>query len=312
MIKRVKVTLIGSLSLLAAICAHPMAKASDVSTLEDWPSWVHQPPQDSISLLAVGIADTREGARQQAHAELLLSISAQSQVQQASALQYNEGVSTSIFVQRSKARSLPLQLEGVEVIQHARLEGQHAVMLRVAVSDIVASLRDALSLVSRQPPPEQPVERLLWALQHYSQSIQGLQIERALQRFGKGESDTRRDLLMVIESAHSIWSRSSVRVVAQSDSASYVETLTRQLPVGSDELLWLQLEQHQQTGRKADSFVDNRALQLTLRYNKSPFTIIRQQTLQATAEGASPQAAASDAERQLIQLLERPLYDWFL
>lgn len=304
----------GGLFLFTSVNASalPIVKAgAHALAATSWPAWVHQLPDSDLALQAVGIANTREDARQQAQAELMLRISSQSQVQQTSSLRQVQGQAASSFVQQSTASSLPLQLEGLEVTKHAMVNDLHAVLVSVSEAEVVASLHDALTQVSRQLPPEQPVEQLIWALQHYSQTIQGLQIERALQNLNAGASNIRRDLLMQLEQAQAIWSKSSVRVIAQSETRPFGEVLTRQVPAGGQELLWLQLEQQQQTGRKEANFIEKRALQLTLRHSQSPFTIVRQQSLQAAAEARSPQAASNDVQQQLLAQLERPLYDWF-
>ena len=293
--------------------ALPMVKAEDNALgMTSWPAWVHQLPEDDQALLSVGIANTREDARQQAQAELILSISNRSHIQQASVLSQVEGQASSSFVQQSTVGSLPLELEGLEVIEHAQVNSQHAVLLHVRKANVIAALQDALAQVSLQLPPEAPVEQLIWALQHYAPTVQGLQIERALQSLDAGSHDIRRALLTQLDGVQSIWNKFSVRIIAQSETRLFGEALSRQVPAGGQELLWLQLEQQQQTGRKDAGFIDMRSLQLTLRLNQSPFTIIRQQSVQAVADATSPQAASIDVQRQLLEQLERPLYDWFL
>lgn len=315
----VKASFLGGLWLFAvsSVVAQPsvslgLSASSSIAGADGWPAWVYQSAEDPRFLYGVGIAKSRQDARQQAQAELMLRISHHSLVEQVSELRQAEGVATTSFMQQSTASSLPLELEGAQVVQHSQIDGLHAVMVRVSKTDVITSLQDALTVISRQPPPQQPIERLIWALQQHAQSIQGLQIERALQSLDAGSAKIRQDLNELVEHAQTILSTSSVRIVAQSGTTPFIEALTRQVPASGEELLWLQLDHQQHTGRQESKFAEQRSLQLTLRQSTSPFRIIRQHSLHAEALADSPQAASKDTEYQLIQQLERPLYSWFL
>ena len=314
---RFKASIIGGLSLFAVGLTLGVSEATQTVNesnslgLSEWPAWVTQPSQDGHALHGVGIASSREDARLQAQAELILSISNYSFVQQVSQLKQVNGAASADFIQQSIASSLPLELPALQVARHAQLDDLHAVMVSISVTDVIASLQDALTVISRQPPPNLPIDRLIWALQHYTQIKQGLQIERALHSLGAGSESVRSDLLKLVEHAQNALSSSSIRIVAQSDTAPFVEVLTRQFPAGGEELLWLQIEHTQHTGRQESMFAEQRSLRLTLRQSTAPFRVIHQQSLHAHAFANSPQTASKDTEYQLIKQLERPLFNWF-
>jgi hypothetical protein len=273
------------------------------------------PQSDSQRYRAVATAETQAQAMQAAlaaiAAQVAVSIRSESLSVYDKQSTEQSAQSQNRFTLNVAGQSVPLQFNDISAEQSYRhADGSVSVKVAVSKQAISQFLKNQLAQYRslRFPTDASESQQLLWILRYKEPLKTANAYALALEQIESTQSTSpfKHQLALLTEAEQSL----GLRIVASRSLNTLVGVIQRYTPAHSEPNLWLQLEQKSQQRSQGRLYLHRQQLIASVTEPNSPFRQLHQQVIEVIGEGATPEAAVTDAQTQLKSKVEQPVSNW--
>lgn len=281
------------------------------SIANHWPDWVTQQQLNDEYLIAVGIGDSREVAKQAALADIATYLNVEVKTHQ-SQLHRKHGQSVqSTFEQATSITSLVMNFVGVEERRVFKSDVSTALEVVIKKSNVIDTLKSELEDLSRITVPQNSDEnRFIWALK-YGGSLSTARKKLAVLEYLSGHKSELKPLLLglINEQARAL-ANVSCQIIGSSTDHQIISALNSALPQTGETLLWMRPQIRWQYARGPNEHLAKASLTLQITRTTSPFYVLIEHTLEAKNSGPSRESAKENVINELVQQLKKPASQW--